>query len=74
MVPGMYPGEYRLWFLGRQPADWAIGAIVHLLDQERAPRDWGETGIELLYDFHCFTPSILFLLWPDKGLYFFFGL
>ena len=60
MVPGMHPGEYRVRFLGRQPADRAIGAVVHLLDQERAPGDGYQIDLSCLCVFHFY--NLLFYL------------
>jgi hypothetical protein len=59
-VPGVEPGEDRPRSFDRHSPDGAFCAAVDLLDDERAPSDGSEIGIELICVFHFLSPFIVF--------------
>jgi hypothetical protein len=59
-VPGVESGEDRPWSFDRHSPDGAFCAAVDFLDDERAPCDGSEIGIELISGFHFLSPSIVF--------------
>ena len=59
-VPGMEPGEDRPRSFDRHSPDGAFCAAVDFLDDERAPCDGSEIGIDGICGFHFLSPFIGF--------------
>jgi hypothetical protein len=59
-VPGVEPGEDRPRSFDRHFPDGAICATMDLLDDECAPCDGSEIGIELICVFHFLSPFMFF--------------
>jgi hypothetical protein len=58
-VPGVEPGKDRLRSFERHLPDGAVCAAVDFFDDECAPRNGSEIGIELTCVFHFLSPLII---------------
>jgi hypothetical protein len=58
-VPGVEPGKDRSRSFERHLPDGAVCAAVDFFDDEGAPRDGSEIGIELTCVFHFLSPLII---------------